>query len=324
MTKGWLLSEDKSELLFYSFENQNFNKNPSYTVVSSALNHRDLWITKGKYPSIKAGVVLGSDGCIIYDDLYYILNPSLNWGGDQKVQSLAYTVLGMPTFGTFATEIAIDSSQLTPKPPHLDVFQAAALPLAGLTAYRALIVKCMPLAGEKVLISGIGGGVALFSLQFALALGCEVYVTSSSGQKLDKAIKLGAKKGYNYMDSTWTKQLMADIGGVDIVIDSAGGESFNDLVKVTNPGGRIAFYGGSNGLINGLNPQTIFWRQISLYGSTMGSDADFIAMIDFVNRYQIVPVVDEILPLSALKHGLEKMNNKEQFGKIVFEHNDCN
>ncbi len=289
-------------------------------LLSSSINHRDLWITKGMYPGLKSNVALGSDGFGTFDGREYIINPGLNWGTNESFQSESYTILGMPDHGCFAERVVVDRNQLYLKPGHLTSLEAAALPLAGVTAYRALVTKTLPKSGERVLISGIGGGVALFAMQFALALNCEVYVTSSSKEKLKRATELGAKKGYLYTNPDWTKELINDIGGVDIVIDSAGGDGFNDLIKICNPGARVSFYGGSKGKINGLNPQTIFWKQISIFGSTMGSDLDFKNMVDFVNQYRIKPVIDQVIDFESLLDGFEIVEAGKQFGKIVIKH----
>ena len=289
-------------------------------ISASALNHRDVWITKGQYPGVKIGAVMGSDACGIWEGKEYIINPGLDWGSNEAYQSLDFRVLGVPDDGTFADYIRIDKKYLHAKPSFLTVVEAAALPLAGVTAYRALVNKTKPQVGEKVLISGIGGGVALFAMQFALALGCDVYVTSGSEEKIVKAISLGAKAGYLYREHDWTKKILADTGGVDVVIDSAGGPDFNNLVKVCNPGARIAFYGGSLGKIEGLNPQLVFWRQISIFGSTMGSELDFASMLAFVNEYKIHPIIDAVFSFDNVPLGFEKMGAGKQFGKIVFKH----
>lgn len=289
-------------------------------ISASALNHRDVWITKGQYPGIKLGSIMGADACGTWEGKEYIINPGLNWGENESYQSLDFKVLGVPDDGTFAEYICTNKKYLHPKPSFLSVEEAAALPLSGVTAYRALVTKTKPQVGEKVLISGIGGGVALFAMQFAIALGCEVYVTSGSEEKIEKAITLGAKAGYLYKEQDWTKKLMSDIGGVDIIVDSAGGASFNNLVKVCNPGARITFYGGSLGKIDGLNPQLVFWRQLSIFGSTMGSELDFVNMLTLVDEHKIKPVIDEVFSFDDLPLGFEKMKAGKQFGKIVFKH----
>lgn len=284
---------------------------------AAALNHRDLWITKGQYPGIRLNTILGSDGVGEWNGEKYLINPNINWGDSETVQHFAYHILGMPTNGTFAEQIAIPKDRLHKIPKHLSTEQAAALPLGGLTAYRALFTKCEVKTSDRVLISGIGGGVALFACQFAIAAGAEVYVTSSSEEKIQKAIDLGAKGGYLYTQKDWTKQLLDEVGGVDAVVDSAAGDGFADLIKICNPAGRICFYGGTRGKINGIHPQLMFWKQLTVMGSTMGSDREFAAMIDFVAKHQIEPVVDRVFDLKDGRAALEYMKSGEQFGKIV-------
>ena len=318
-----------------AFTIQNFHELPTFSdinipmvkdnhilikLMASSLNHRDIWITKGMYPNIRLGAVMGADGCGISDGREYIINPGLDWGSSESCQSSAFRVLGVPDDGTFADYVSIERKYILPKPAHLSSAQAAALPLAGVTAFRALIKRAQLKKGEKVLVSGIGGGVALFALQFALAMECEVYVTSGSDLKIAEAISLGAKAGYIYHDPDWPKKLMSDAGGVNVIIDGACGQGFNQLLKVCLPGARISFYGGTAGKIDGLNPQLVFWRQISILGTTMGSDADFIEMIDFVSSHKIVPVIDTILPFEDIPDGFRKLESGAQFGKIVFQH----
>lgn len=288
---------------------------------ASALNHRDVWITKGLYPGIVVGATMGSDGCgIDENNREVIINPSIHWGNDQRFQAKDFRVLGVPDDGTFADYISIDNQYVLPKPTHLSYQEAAALPLAGLTAFRALFKRAFLQAGEKVLISGVGGGVALMGLQFALALGCEVYVTSGSSSKIQKAINLGAKGGYNYKDADWGKKLLQDTGGVDVVLDSAGGSGFQQFVLATKSGGRIVFYGGTHGKIEQLNPQPIFWKQLSLLGTTMGSDSDFTEMLSFVISHQLRPIIDREFDFSNLAEAMSRMEAGDQFGKIVINH----
>ncbi len=289
-------------------------------VLASALNHRDVWITKGMYPSISYGAIMGSDACVSYDAAQYIINPSLNWGSNPLFQSHQFEVLGVPTNGTFAEKIVISRQKLFKKPDHLNIFEAAALPLAGLTAFRALMVRGQLKKGEKVLISGIGGGVALMALQMALAAGAEVLVTSSSEEKIKKAIELGAKSGFLYSDTEWSKKLILDEKGVDVVIDGAGGDGLRDFIKISNFGGRIVFYGGTKGNMNNVNPQIIFWRQLSLLGTTMGSDNDFAEMLKFVTEHKIKPIIDNIIPFEDIPQGFARMESGLQLGKIVFRH----
>ena len=183
-------------------------------VRAAALNHRDVWIKSGQYAGLKWPCRPGSDGAGEVIDLgegvdpawrgrEVLIYPSLDWGTDERAQAATFTILGLPRDGTLAERIVIPVSQLTPKPAHLSWTEAAALPLAGLTAYRALFSRAKLQQGERVLVSGIGGGVALFALQFAVAVGAEAWVTSSSADKIARAAKLGAKGGFDYRDPDW-------------------------------------------------------------------------------------------------------------------------
>lgn len=288
-------------------------------VRAAALNHRDVWITQGQYANIRLPVILGSDGAGEYRGRPVVINPSLDWGPNPAAQGKDYRVLGLPDNGTFAEQIAIPRRNIYPKPEHLDWLQAAALPLAGLTAWRALFTRCRLRPGERALISGIGGGVALTAMQFAIAAGADVFVTSGSDDKLERALRMGAKGGANYKTPDWDKQLKKESGGFDVIIDSAAGDGFASLLALCNPGARMGVYGGSLGKINGLSPQILFWKQVSILGSTMGTHADFKQMLAFVNKHRIVPVVDQVLPLEAANLAFERMARGDQFGKIVLE-----
>jgi NADPH:quinone reductase-like Zn-dependent oxidoreductase len=260
---------------------------------------------------------LGSDGAGVCEGKNVILYPALEWGVKTEYQSKAFRVLGMPENGTFAEYIAMPTENIFSMPEHLSFEQAAALPLAGLTAWRCLYSRCELKKAEKVLITGIGGGVALMALQLAIAAGAETYVTSGDQQKIEKAKSLGAIHGENYREAGWEKRLKEAVGGFDVVIDSAAGDSFSLLPGLCNPGARIGFYGGTLGKVNGLSLQPVFWKQISLLGSTMGSPIEFKDMLDFVALHKIVPVVDEVFDLKNGVEAFNKMENGGQFGKLV-------
>lgn len=284
---------------------------------AAALNHRDVWITQGMYPGLKSDVIVGSDGAGRVGDRAVILNPNVNWGEDPKYFRKDYSILGMPSHGTFAEYLAIGEDKLMDKPAHLTMEQAAALPLGGMTAYRALFSKCRAKAGDKILISGVGGGVALFAFQFALAIGAEVYVTSGSEEKIAKAIAMGAAGGVNYKEEKWHKQFAKEVGGFDVIIDSAAGDGFGQLAALCNPCARIGIYGGTRGFINKLSPQLIFWKQLEIYGSTMSNDQEFVEMIQFVEKHLIIPVVDSVFDLTDGPAAFDRMEKGLQFGKIV-------
>jgi len=297
-------------------------------VKAAALNRRDYWITVGKYAGIKYPIILGSDGAGVVAEAgddgdkhligrQVIINPGHDWGDHPEFQSKEFKILGLPEDGTFAEYVRVRSEYLHDKPAHLGWEQAAALPLAGLTAYRALFTKGKAVKGDKVLITGVGSGTGSFALQFAKAAGCQVFVTSGSGEKIDEAKQLGAAAGVNYKAQDWAGQLYHLSGGFDVIIDSALGEGFAKLPDLCNPGARIVFFGGTAGNIPELNGRKIFWKQLQILGTTMGTPEEFAAMVSFVNQHQIVPVIDEILPLADAEKAVRKMEHSSQFGKIV-------
>lgn len=299
-------------------------------IKASGLNRRDDWIREGKYPNIKFGVTMGSDGAGIVESVSdekdqpwvgqeVVINPNIDWGPDLEVQSSRYTILGMPVDGTFAEYVCVPVDRLHHKPFHLDFLQAASLPLGGLTAFRALFRRGELRAGQNVLISGFGGGVAQFAFLFAQAAGANVYVTSGSDEKLDKALKLGAKGAYNYKKQATFTDLWKTKGGFDLVIDSAGGDQINNFIKVLKPRGKIVFYGATNGLPTKLDLYRMFWNQLSLLGSTMGSDHEFSEMLKFVSKHQIRPLVDSIRPFSRIAESFPDITRPNKVGKIVFQ-----
>ena len=299
---------------------------------AAALNHRDVWIQKGQYAGLKLPATLGADGAgnvagwgpSVPADApapgsKVLINPGLHWGDNPRAQGREFQVLGMPTDGTFAEYIAIAARYVRPVPAHLSWEQAAALPLAGVTAYRAAFTRAQAQAGERVLVTGVGGGVALLAAQLCAAAGCEVWVTSGSDEKLVRALALpGIRGGANYKTENWGKTLTAAAGGLfDVIIDSAAGAAFNALLDVAAPGGRIVFYGGTLGSIPQLPPARVFWKQLSILGSTMGTGEDFEAMLALVSKHQVVPVVDEVFALADAEMALRRLETGAQFGKIV-------
>jgi NADPH:quinone reductase-like Zn-dependent oxidoreductase len=295
-----------------------------------ALNRRDEWIREGKYPNIKLGVTMGSDGAGVVEAVHdeadlpwvgqeVVINPNIDWGPDPEVQSSRYTVLGMPVDGTFAEYIAVPVDRLQRKPRHLDFLQAAALPLGGLTAFRALFRRGGLKPGQHVLISGFGGGVAQFAFLFAQAVGANVYVTSGSDEKVDKALKLGAKGAYNYKKESGYGDLWKTKGGFNLVIDSAGGDQLNQFIKVLRPNGRVVFYGATTGLPAKLDLYRMFWNQLSLTGTTMGNDQEFTEMLAFVTESNIKPIIDSIRPFAKIAESFPDITRPNKVGKIVFQ-----
>lgn len=288
-------------------------------VQAASLNHRDVWMTYGAYPGLKGGVIAGSCGAGVVGNRDVVINPNNNWGPNPAYPDhTSYSILGMPVDGTFAEHIVVGRDRLHDKPAHLSMHEAAALPLAGLTAWRALFGKAQARAGDRVLISGVGGGVALLACQFAIAAGCKVFVTSSDPQKIQKSQDLGAVAGANYKDEGWAKTFAKNHGGVDVVIDSAGGQGFDQLLKICNPQARIVVYGGTRG--NALiSPQALFWKELQIFGSTMGNDIEFADMLAFVAKHKIHPVIDTVYPFNDAALAYQRMDAGDQFGKLVLD-----
>jgi zinc-binding alcohol dehydrogenase/oxidoreductase len=298
-------------------------------IYAAALNHRDVWIQRGLYAGLKFPIIPGSDGAGVVvkapgagqEDWLgkeVIINPSMRWGDSPTHQDQqSFHILGLPEDGTFAEYVKVPASSLVERPPHLSFEEAAALPLAGLTAYRALFTRAQLKPKEKVLITGIGGGVALFALRFAVAAGARVYVTSSDEEKIAKAVNFGARAGVNYKKGNWVESLQEQAGAFDIVVDGAAGDGMGALMNLAAPGGRIVFYGATRGNPSGLEVRRIFWKQLNILGSTMGSPPDFTAMVAFVNKHSLRPVIDKIFHLAEGEVALRRMENAQQFGKIV-------
>jgi zinc-binding alcohol dehydrogenase/oxidoreductase len=295
---------------------------------AAALNKRDYWISIGKYPNIKNGVVLGSDGAGIIDqigegvsktwlDKAVIINPNIGWGDNLAVQGADYNILGMPTNGTFAEYVVVNIDRIAEMPNHLNFDEAASLPLAGLTAYRACFHHGILDSSKKVLISGFGGGVAHFAFLFARAIDAEVSITSSRANNLQKAKELGAKSGFNYLKDNWIQEASMHDGGYDLIIDSAGGEQFNNLIKLLNPGGKIVFYGASNGLPTSLDLYRLFWKQGTIQGSTMGNDAEFKDMVEFIEQHKISPFISRRYPFAQAANAIKQLGSTESPGKSI-------
>ena len=201
------------------------------------------------------------------------------------------------------------------KPQHLTWEEAGVLSLAALTAYRALFTQGQILPGMKVLIPGIGSGVATFLLQFAKAAGADVYVTSRSQDKCQKALELGADKALDSSED-WEKAL----GGkkMDLVIECVGAATFNKSLKQLKRGGTIVTFGASAGDVVDLNLRDFFYGQYRLIGSTMGSSEEYNEMIEFIQQHQIKPVIDRMYPLEQFNEAFKRLENAEQLGKIGF------
>ncbi|MBL0743208.1 zinc-binding dehydrogenase [Chryseolinea lacunae] len=297
----------------------------------AALNHLDIWVWREKDSLSPEGNILGSDGCGVIEEvgedvdplfigMEVIINPALDWGENPIVQGNSFRILGYPDNGTFSDYIVISKKYIFEKPEHLTSAESAAVPLAALTAYRALFSKARLRSKEKVLITGIGGGAALWVLQLAVGYQGRVYVTSSSPEKIAKAKQLGALGGFNYNDPDWVQQALKESGGgFDIIIDSAGGNQFSKLIELAMPGGRIVNFGRTNGNITDIATRLLYSKQISIHGSMMGTRDEFLSMLDFLESRNIKPVIDKTFPLEQAEEAMRYMEEGHQFGKIILQ-----
>jgi NADPH:quinone reductase-like Zn-dependent oxidoreductase len=302
-------------------------------IISSALNRRDYWITRGGYPGTKTPCIAGSDGAGIIDKvgkgvnadvigMEVVLYPAREWGDSEVYYGPNFRVLGMPDQGTFAEYICTPLKDIYPKPKHLSWEQAAAIPLAGLTAWRAVVTQAEVRADHKVLVTGAGGGVSSFVILWCLQLGAEVYISSSSKEKIDNAKKLGVSAGENYNIDGCYKKLFKKSGGFNIVIDSSAGTLFNEVLDTLLPGGRYIFFGSTAGRPpEGLPMGKVFFNHIRIQGTTMGSNTEFVHMLDFLNKNKIKPIIDSVFPLSDIVQAHTQMEMFGHTGKIVLLNN---
>jgi zinc-binding alcohol dehydrogenase/oxidoreductase len=273
----------------------------------------------------------GVSGVKVGDEV--VIFPSLHWGIFETHPGPDFEILGGPTDGTYAQFVRLPAENVFPKPVHLSFEQAAAFPLAGLTAWRALITKAQVKPGERVLIPGAGSGVATFAVQIARLAGARVYVTSHSEEKLARAEELGASGGADYTRADWVDEIRRlSGGGVEVVVDSVGAATFAQAVDLVLPGGRIVIFGTTSGSSTSVELHRLYRKQISLMGTTMGSPREFAELLAVVNSgprtlHQadqgevrggaIRPVVDTTFPLGEASAAQRRLEQSEQFGKIV-------
>lgn len=309
-------------------------------VRTAALNHLDIWVRKGNREldlerphvlgSDAAGTVaaLGPDTHGFREGQEVVVNAGVSCGccefclRGQHSECAAFGLVGMTRPGTFAERVAVPATGVCPKPDHLDPHGAAALPLAHLTAWRMLNGRARLRPGESVLIHGIGGGVALAALQLARLTGAETVVTSSSDAKLDRARELGADHLLNYtrVDELARHVVEAVSGrGVDVVVDTVGADTWPVDFAAVRKGGRIVICGVTTGPLARTNLQQLYWKQLTVLGSTMGSHEDMRQMLRAVEVARLEPVIDSVEPLERVREAMGRMEEGKQFGKIVLD-----
>jgi NADPH:quinone reductase-like Zn-dependent oxidoreductase len=280
---------------------------------AASLNHLDLWIRKG-LPSVPKPRILGADGAGIREDTgeRVVINPGLGHG--ERI-----TVIGEHMDGTHAELIAVPETNVYPLPDELSFEEAAAFPLVFETAYRLLVTKAQLQEGEWVLLWGIGSGVASAGLAIAKALGARALVTSLSDEKLERARELGADATVNHATGDVAATVKEATGGqgVDVVLEHVGEATWQTSLQSARAGGRIAVCGATSGPNPPAALHRIWWKQLTIYGSTMGTKADFEGAYELIKSGRAKPVVDSTFPLSEARAAHERMEAGEQFGKIV-------
>lgn len=295
---------------------------------AAALNRRDVYVRKGIAPS-PLPVILGSDGAGVVRSLgagvagvaegdEVVVMPALGWGGGEDAPAPGFRILGGPDDGTYAELVRVPAENVAPRPGRLSWEEAAALPLAGLTAYRALVSRARIRPGETVLVIGIGGGVATIALMLARGAGCGVIVTSSSQDKLDRAAAMGASGGVLYTQDDWPAAVRELTGGhgVDVVVDSVG-STWADSIACLRPGGRAVVFGGTGGGKVELMVRPVTMGQVSLLGTTMGSPRDFAGLLAAAGAASWAPVIDSVRPLAEVAAAHEREEAGDHFGKLV-------
>lgn len=290
---------------------------------ASALNWHDVLVRQGKYGS-PLPHVLGADGAGVRVDSgeEVLVLPSLWWGADERAPGPRWEILGDRQPGTYAELVRVPADCLLPKPSRLSWPEAAALPLVGLTTYRALFTRGRLCAGESLLVLGAGGGVATMAVSLGTAIGASVTVTSSTDDKIDQARSIGATAGVRYTDPAWpeaAKALTPGGRGFDLVLDSVG--TWPESVRALRPGGRVVVLGASRAEEARLDVRRFYFGQYDLLGTTMGSPRDFAGLLTLLDTYPVPPpVIDRSFPLDEADEAHRYLERGHGFGKVVLTH----
>jgi NADPH:quinone reductase-like Zn-dependent oxidoreductase len=298
---------------------------PNEVLVSlraAGLNHLDIWVRKG-LPSVPKPRILGADGAGIVASLgdgvqgfelgdRVVLNPGIPHDG-------RITVVGEHTDGTYCELKSIPAAQLYALDERLTFEEGAAFPLTFETAYRMLVTKARLAEGESVLIWGIGGGVALAAFEICRALGARTIVTSSSAEKLERARALGADAAVNHADEDVVQAVKdATAGkGADVVVETVGEATWERSLAAASQDGRVVVCGATSGHSPPARLYRLWWKQLVVYGSTMGLPSDFEGAYDLVRTGRARVHVDTVFPLSEAAKAHERLESGAQFGKVV-------
>jgi NADPH:quinone reductase-like Zn-dependent oxidoreductase len=295
---------------------------------AAALNRRDWWVwTAEGYCALP--VTLGSDGAgvvaAVGEDIgglapgdEVVIDPTLNWGPDEDAPLPEFDILGAPTDGTFAEQVVVPAGNLAPKPARLSWPEAAAINLGGLTAWRAAVTCAGAAPGRMLLITGAGSGVSSFAIQIAAARGAQVYVTSSTADKLERARALGATGGVMYGDPDWPERIVGLAGAaLDAAIDSFGGPSWEGALRALRVGGTLVSFGDTSGPETTLTTAEVYWRWRTVRGTSMGSPREYRAMLDHVAAAAWRPAIDSVFGLDEIDAAVRRLDAPARFGKVV-------
>ena len=305
-------------------------------VRAAALNHLDLWVRRGlpietTMPHVGgsdvAGVIVeageGVDPARIGERV--VVNPSL-WCGEcawcrrgEESMCLRYRIMGEHTDGGFAELLAVPADHAYRLPDAMRFEDAAALPVSYMTAWRALHSRARLRAGEDVLVLGASGGTAIAAVQIALGIGARVFAVTRGAENVERLRALGAAFVYDRTAEDWGKAVHADTGkrGVDVVVENVGEATWTGSMRSLAQGGRLVTYGGTSGPKVEIDLRVMFWKQLSVLGTTMASKAEFEAMLDAAFTGRLVPVIDTVMPLAEAREAHARLEAGGQFGKIV-------
>ncbi|MFV8755481.1 zinc-binding dehydrogenase [Nannocystaceae bacterium ST9] len=313
-------------------------------VRACAINRLDLWV-RGGLPGLKlpmphvlgsdvAGVVVGLGPGVASEWLgrAVVINPGLSCGHCQACLSgwdnlcPSYAILGENVRGGYAERICVPLANLIDKPAALSWIEAAAFPLTFLTAWQMLATRAELRPGETVLIHAVGSGVGTAGLQIAKLLGARVIALASSDAKLARARELGADATIRSSDPDWAKQVRAlpEVGrrGVDVVFEHVGQATWAESIKLCRKGGRVVTCGASSGWDAPTDLRHVFFRQIQILGSTMGSKASLFTITQLIGEGRLRPIVDRVFPLAEAAQAHRYLDRREQFGKLVLAVSD--
>ena len=290
---------------------------------ASALNWHDVLVRQGSYGSPLPHII-GADGAGVRTDTgeEVVVLPSLNWGGRDDAPSTHWEILGDHTPGTYAELVSVPADCLAAKPPGMSWAEAAALPLVGVTTYRALFVRGRLRAGESMLVIGAGGGIATMAVSLAVAAGAGITVTSSSADTIERAVSAGAREGVLHTEPDWPEHARAqspNTAGFDLVLDPVG--RWSESIRALRPGGRLVVLGANAAETAQIDIRGFYFGQFDLLGTTMGSNRDFAGLLNMIDSCSVrAPVIDREFPLDGAAEAHEHLERGHTFGKCVLTH----